>query len=98
MNTADSNYIEKKAYLSRYSHERVLALREAELNASQGSSEAEWIRFVTKEAGTFIPFLTKKCDLEFRGRILEIGAGGAWFSAELSKLPNVVDVITTDIS
>jgi ubiquinone/menaquinone biosynthesis C-methylase UbiE len=36
--------------------------------------------------------------LEFRGRILEIGAGGAWLSAELSKLPNVVEIIATDFS
>ena len=29
---------------------------------------------------------------------LLIGAGGAWLSAELSKLPKVVQVITTDFS
>jgi SAM-dependent methyltransferase len=46
----------------------------------------------------FIPFLTQKCGLEFRGRVLEIGAGAAWFSAELSKLPKVVEVIATDAS
>src|SRR6516165_1863054 len=46
----------------------------------------------------FIPFLTRKCGLEFRGRILEIGAGGAWLSAELSKLPKVVEVVATDFS
>jgi ubiquinone/menaquinone biosynthesis C-methylase UbiE len=36
--------------------------------------------------------------MEFRGRILEIGAGAAWFSAELSKLPNVVEIVVTDYS
>ncbi|HWQ91453.1 MAG TPA: class I SAM-dependent methyltransferase, partial [Clostridia bacterium] len=41
---------------------------------------------------------TKTCDIEFRGRMLEIGAGGAWLSAEISKLPKVVEIITTDIS
>ena len=46
----------------------------------------------------FTPFLTRQCGVEFRGRILEIGAGAAWFSAELSKLPNVVEVIATDAS
>jgi ubiquinone/menaquinone biosynthesis C-methylase UbiE len=46
----------------------------------------------------FIPFLTRKCGLEFRGRILEIGAGGAWLSAELSKLPKVVELVATDSS
>ena len=29
---------------------------------------------------------------------MEIGAGGAWLGAELSKLPNVVEVIVTDLS
>jgi ubiquinone/menaquinone biosynthesis C-methylase UbiE len=94
MNTAESKYVEKTAYLSKYTHERIFALREA----SAGQNEAEWNRFMAREAITFIPFLTKKCDLKFGGRILEIGAGRAWLSAELSKLPNVVEVFTTDIS
>jgi ubiquinone/menaquinone biosynthesis C-methylase UbiE len=98
MNTVESKYIEKKAYLSRYSNERVLALREAAAPVLEIPSKAEWARFMKGEATAFIPFLKKKCGLDFRGRILEIGAGRAWFSAELSKLPNVVDVITTDIS
>ena len=46
----------------------------------------------------YIPFLTEKCGLEFRGRILEIGASGAWLSAELSKQPRVVEIIATDSS
>jgi ubiquinone/menaquinone biosynthesis C-methylase UbiE len=98
MNTAESKYIDKKAYVSRYMNERVLALREAKPPVSEQREEAEWNRFMVKEAKIFIPFLTKKCHIEFRGRILEIGAGGAWLSAELSKLPTVVDLITTDIS
>lgn len=98
MNKVESKYIEKKAYLSRYSNERLLALGEAQIQPSTRKEEAEWARFMKKEVTTFIPFLTKKCKLDFRGRILEIGAGGAWFSAELSKLPNVVELITTDIS
>jgi len=61
-------------------------------------SEAEWLRCVKEDFPKFIPFLTKRCGLEFRGRILEIGAGGAWFSAELSKLPQVVEVTATDAS
>ena len=36
--------------------------------------------------------------MDFRGRILEIGAGAAWLGAELSKLPNVVEVFITDYS
>src|SRR5690349_3175987 len=98
MNSAESKYVEKKAYLSRYMNARALALREAEASDSEKRNDAEWTRFIAKEAKAFIPFLTKKCGLGFRGRILEIGAGRAWFSAELSKLPTVVELIATDIS
>ena len=91
--------IEKREYLSRYAHERTVALREtAALRALDSVAEAEWLRSVHEDLPKFIPFLTDKCGLEFRGRILEIGAGGAWLSAELSKLPKVVEVITTDLS
>jgi len=61
-------------------------------------SEAEWLRCVKEDFPKFIPFLTKQCGLEFRGRILEIGAGAAWFSAELSKLPQAVEITATDVS
>src|SRR6266850_172042 len=95
----ESKYIEKKTYLSRYTHERVLALREAAAkHASDSGNEEEWLRSLQHDLPKFVPFLTKKCGLEFRGRILEIGAGGAWLSAEISKLPRVVEVIATDFS
>lgn len=42
------------------------------------------------------PYLTKRFGIEFSGRILEISAGAGWLSAELSKLPKVVEVVTTD--
>jgi ubiquinone/menaquinone biosynthesis C-methylase UbiE len=95
----ESKYIEKKTYLSRYTHERVLALREAAAkHASDSGNEEEWLRSLQHDLPKFVPFLTRKCGLEFRGRILEIGAGGAWLSAEISKLPRVVEVIATDFS
>jgi ubiquinone/menaquinone biosynthesis C-methylase UbiE len=97
--TAESKYVEKKQYLSRYAHERIVAVRESAAKlANESGAEAEWLRAVQEDLPKFIPFLTEKCRLEFRGRILEIGAGGAWLSAELSKLPKVVEVITTDFS
>jgi ubiquinone/menaquinone biosynthesis C-methylase UbiE len=100
VSATESKYIEKKAYLSRYTHERILALREA---AKPGPDERCLVQAdgsLHPELGLskFIPFLAKKCGLEFRGRILEIGAGEAWLSAELSKLPRVVAIITTDFS
>ena len=98
VSTAESKYIEKKGYLSRYTHERTVALREAESASAPWAIEMEWGRFLKHDAARFIPYLTRQCKLEFRGRILEIGAGGGWLSAELSKVPQVVEVITTDIS
>jgi len=61
-------------------------------------SEAEWLRCMKDDFPKFIPFLTKHCALDIRGRVLEIGAGSGWFSAELSKLPLVVEIVTTDVS
>ena len=93
----ESKYVEKKSYLSRYTHERMLALRESEERVAV-EFDHEWFRSVKEELPKFIPFLTQKCGVDFRGRILEIGAGGAWLSAELSKLPKVVEIVVTDVS
>jgi ubiquinone/menaquinone biosynthesis C-methylase UbiE len=99
VNTTESRYIEKSEFLSSYTHERKVALRElAARTAMASGDEAEWLRSLQKDLPKFIPFLTQKCGLEFRGRLLEIGAGGAWLSAELSKLPKVVEIIATDFS
>lgn len=99
MNTTESKYIEKREFLSSYTHERKVALRESAARAAMTSGdEAEWLHSLQKDLPKFVPFLTQKCGLEFRGRMLEIGAGGAWMSAELSKLPNVVEIIATDFS
>jgi ubiquinone/menaquinone biosynthesis C-methylase UbiE len=97
VNKPESRYVEKKAYLSRYAHEQLLAQRESEARVKAEFSD-EWFRQAKEDLPRFIPFLIKDCGVEFRGRVLEIGAGGAWLSAELSKLPKVVEVITTDLS
>jgi ubiquinone/menaquinone biosynthesis C-methylase UbiE len=93
----ESKYIEKKSYLSRYTNERRVAMRESEERLAREFT-GDWLRSVKEELPHFIPFLTKACGLEFRGRVLEIGAGAAWFGAELSKLPNVVEMVVTDFS
>ncbi len=99
VSTCQSRYIEKKGYLSRYAHERTVELRNlAARRAAESGSEAKWLRAVQEDLPKFIPFLTTHCGLEFQGRLLEIGAGGAWLSAELSKLPKVVEVFATDFS
>jgi SAM-dependent methyltransferase len=97
VHTTESKYIEKQAYLSRYTHERSVAKRES-ADRLRAEFTDEWLRSVKVDLPRFIPYLTRKCGLEFRGRILEIGAGAAWFSAELSKLPNVVEIVVTDYS
>ena len=97
MNRPESRYVEKKAYLSRYAHERLLAQRESPARLDAEFND-EWFRLVKEDLPRFIPFLIKECGVEFRGRVLEIGAGGAWLSAEISKLPRVVEVFATDFA
>jgi len=46
----------------------------------------------------YVALLRDQVGVEFRGRILELDAGAAWFTAELSKLPKVVEVIATDFA
>src|SRR5204863_3736040 len=88
-----------KGYLSRYAHQRMVEKREAAGDPLQEfGSEKEWARALKEDLPRFIPFLQKRCHIEFHGRILEIGAGAGWLSGELSKLPRVVEVTTTDFS
>src|SRR6267378_823619 len=95
MNSAESKYIEKKSYHSRYAPERVSTQMEDHADNSAGEPGLQRLK---DDLTKFIPFLRRECGLEFFGRILEIGAGGAWLSAELSRLPRVVEVIATDFS
>jgi SAM-dependent methyltransferase len=95
----ESKYIEKKGYLSRLARADELAAREAQGRLpGESASEAEWLRRMREDYRRFVPFLTRKCDIQFHGRILEIGAGACWFSAALSRLPRVVEIVATDFS
>ncbi len=98
MSTSGSRYIEKRGYLSSYSHERTIELREATRRPITSDQENDWLRSLQRDLPRFVPFLIQKCGLDFRGRILEVGAGGAWLSAELSKLPTIVEITATDFS
>lgn len=86
---SESRYIDKRGYLSGYSHERALPRREPDFDAA-------WFRSAHKDFPRFIPYLARRCGVVFRGRVLEFGAGAAWLSAELSKLPTVVEVTAID--
>lgn len=90
----ESRFIERKVELPATLIERA----EASHPGDGFKSEADWLRCVQEDFPKFIAFLTRRCGLEFRGRLLEIGAGAAWFSAELSKLPQVVEITATDVS
>ena len=99
MSHTESKYVEKKSHVLRPVHERNLATRAAEARlVREFAGEDDWLRTVKRDYTKFVPFLVRKCNLDFRGRILEIGADGGWLSAELSKLPRVVEVVTTDLS
>src|ERR1043166_2178702 len=98
MAPTESHYVEKDGYLSELVHQQELAFRETDGHiATEFGSEAEWMRCITEEFPKFIPFLMRR-GVRFRGRVLEIGAGACWFSAELSKLPEVAEIIATDFS
>jgi ubiquinone/menaquinone biosynthesis C-methylase UbiE len=94
VNVTESKYVRRKIALPATFIEQAEATHPGE----EFRSEAEWLRCVKEEFPKFIPYLIKKCDVDFRGRLLEIGAGAGWFSAELSKLPLVVEIIATDVS
>jgi ubiquinone/menaquinone biosynthesis C-methylase UbiE len=94
LSATESRFIDRKVDLPAMLIERA----EASHPGEEFADEAAWLRCAKEDFPKFIPFLTGPCGLEFRGRILEIGAGAAWFSAELSKLPQVVEITATDVS
>jgi ubiquinone/menaquinone biosynthesis C-methylase UbiE len=97
VHTVESKYVEKPAFASKCAQSPTVALREFQARLAAGS-ETEWLSELAEEWLRVVPYLRKRWGVDFRGRILEIGAGGAWLSAELSKLPKVVEVIATDLS
>jgi len=95
----ESKYVENQSYWSRYPGDQTPAMREARARrATEFADEGEWLRSVTNDFPKYLPFLKEHCGLQFFGRIIEIGAGGAWLSAELSKQPRVVEIVATDFS
>jgi SAM-dependent methyltransferase len=70
-------------------------LRPADSIASLGAEEQ---RGVVRELTKIVPHLSQRCGVAFHGRILEIGAGDAWLSAELSKQPRVVEILSAGLS
>lgn len=78
---------------------RQLAEARAELVLAEAAvDEQAWLERVQEDFPRIVRRLRRAWGLEFRGRILEIGAGACGFSAELSKLPQVVEIVATDVS
>ena len=99
MNTTGQRQVGAKAGAAKAPPRRELVFHEALGYLGTGfDTEAEWRQHATRDFPKFIAFLTKKWGVEFRGRVLEIGATGGWLSAELSKRPKVVEMIATDFS
>jgi|GEM_PF-730904 len=72
--------------------------RAVRMLAEATGDEQAWLEKLRTEFPRIVAYLRKHRGVEFRGRVLEIGAGACAFSAELSKLPQVVEVVATDVS
>lgn len=91
VSSGESKFIEKKSATARF----VARVRPAAAAAAPAPDATE-LRQIQKQCKLIAHALATKSGVELRGRILEIGAGGAWLSAELSKLPRVVEIVATD--
>lgn len=92
MSDGESKFIERKSKAARFAAGK----RSAAGGHLPDDLNAEQLKAVQGDCHKLVHALARRCGVEFRGRILEIGAGGAWLSAELSKLPRVVEIIATD--
>lgn len=92
MSVGVSKFIERKSATSRFATGR----RKVTAAVSPAEPDAAQLKQIQQRCKQVSQALASKCGVEFRGRILEIGAGGAWLSAELSKLPRVVEIVATD--
>jgi ubiquinone/menaquinone biosynthesis C-methylase UbiE len=91
-----SRFVEKPVTRSRASDEQAAAA--VGRRAAAREREARTNDDLQERAAEVAPYLARRFGLTFRGRVLEIDAGAAWLSAELSKLPGVVEIIATDTS
>jgi SAM-dependent methyltransferase len=96
LNHQRSRYVEQDATRARGSTTSAAAADAR--RAAARRRETRIVDDLQERAAKVAPYLTKRFGIEFSGRILEIGAGAGWLSAELSKLPRVVEVVATDTS
>ena len=93
----ESRFIERAPVRSRLSPVQAATSAARRAVARERETVADRIE-LPEHVQRLVPYLARRIGVPFRGRILEIGAATAWFSAELSKLPGVVEIIATDIS
>jgi len=91
MSVGESKFIERKSGSARFATGKRPASE-----AEAAPPDAKQLKEIQTHCKRIAQALAARCGVEFRGRILEIGAGGAWLSAELSKLPRVVEIVATD--
>ncbi|MCS7091679.1 MAG: class I SAM-dependent methyltransferase [Verrucomicrobiota bacterium] len=72
--------------------------RAERLLAEAAVDDRAWLDQLRQDFPRVVAHLQRGWRLKFRGRILEIGAGACALSAELSKLPQVVEIVATDVS
>jgi len=90
-----SKFIEKAAPRTRITEEQTGAAA-ARKAAAREREESRPHDDLQEQATQVVPYLARRFGLTFRGRVLELGAGAAWLSAALSKIPSVVEIIATD--
>lgn len=92
---SSSRYVERNTARARTGvAQAAVAARQAAARRREGRILDD----LQERAAKVAPYLEKRFGIGFTGRILEIGAGAGWLSAELSKLPRVVEVVATDTS
>jgi SAM-dependent methyltransferase len=90
VSAGESKFIERKSATARFTARKTAAA------AAPPSPDSAELKEIQKQCRRIAQAVAGKCGVELRGRILEIGAGGAWLSAEISKLPRVVEIVATD--
>ena len=95
MSRSQSKFIEKAPARIRLTEEQVAAA-EARKAAARERETARSADDMQEQAAHVVPYLARRFELTFRGRVLELGAGAGWLSAALSKIPSVVEIIATD--
>jgi len=86
MSAGESKFIERKSVPARFA-----AGKRPAAAAEAATPDAKQLKEIQTHCKRIAQALAARW-----GRILEIGAGGAWLSAELSKLPRVVEIVATD--